>query len=94
MEQKPTASVLEIENLQSKLTRINAMFEDRFTQIMKILDRKVDKDELMKIESSFNEQISSLTMSKFPDHGELMARLQLIENNVRFILLIKEIIVT
>jgi len=56
---------------------MNGLFEDRHQSIMKILDRKADKEDMLKIEERFIKEIRDINRinEMYPEPSELAQRL-------------------
>jgi hypothetical protein len=63
----------DFEILQSKITRMNGLFEDRHQSIMKMLDRKAEKEDMLKIEERLIKDIKDLqkVLAMYPEPSEL-----------------------
>jgi hypothetical protein len=50
------------------------MFEERLNEIMKVLDRKADKDELEKLEERLNSIINDIiaNFDRYPDREDVL----------------------
>ena len=74
----------DFEILSSKITRMNGLFEDRHQSIMKMLDRKAEKEEMLKIEERLTKDIKDLqkVLAMYPEPSELTQRLEFMEGEV------------
>ena len=73
-----------IEKFNLKIVRINAMFEDRLNEMMKIMDKKADKDELDRVEERLNGLINDIiaNFDRYPDREDVLKALLILEDNV------------
>ena len=73
-----------IEKFNVKIVRINAMFEQRLNEMMKILDKKADKDELERLEERLNGLINDIisNFDRYPDREDVLKALLILEDNV------------
>jgi hypothetical protein len=73
------------ENFNVKIVRLNAMFEERLNELLKLLDKKADKDELQNLEDRLNSIISDIVINfdRYPDREDVLRALMVLEENVR-----------
>lgn len=73
-----------IEKFNMKIVRLNAMFEDRLNEMMKIMDKKADKDELDRVEERLNGLINDIiaNFDRYPDREDVLKALLILEDNV------------
>ncbi len=65
---------IKIEKFNVKIIRLNSMFEERLNEIMKVLDRKADKDDLEKLEERLNSIINDIiaNFDRYPDREDVL----------------------
>ena len=73
-----------IEKFNMKIVRLNSMFEDRLNEMMKIMDKKADKDELERVEERLNGLINDIiaNFDRYPDREDVLKALLILEDNV------------
>jgi hypothetical protein len=73
-----------IEKFNMKIVRLNAMFEDRLNEMMKMMDKKADKDELERAEERLNGLINDIiaNFDRYPDREDVLKALLILEDNV------------
>lgn len=73
-----------IEKFNMKIVRLNSMFEDRLNEMMKIMDKKADKDELDRVEERLNGLINDIiaNFDRYPDREDVLKALLILEDNV------------
>lgn len=73
-----------IENFNVKIVRINAMFEERLNEMMKIIDKKVDRDELERLDEKYSAVINDIiaNFDRYPDREDVLKALLILEDNV------------
>ena len=70
---------------------MNSLFEDRHQSIMKILDRKAEKEDIVKLQEQFEKDLKGLDYiinNLFPDPSDLKAKLDFLESEVQLYLII------
>ena len=67
-----------------KIVRLNAMFEDRLNEMMKMMDKKADKDELDRVEERLNGLINDIisNFDRYPDRDDVLKALLILEDTV------------
>jgi hypothetical protein len=67
-----------------KIVRLNAMFEDRLNEMMKMMDKKADKDELDRVEERLNGLINDIisNFDRYPDREDVLKALLILEDTV------------
>ena len=75
---------VKIENFNVKIVRINAMFEDRLNEITKLIDKKVDRDELERLDDKLTGVINDIiaNFDRYPDREDVLKALLILEENV------------
>ena len=70
-----------------KIVRLNAMFEDRLNEMMKMMDKKADKDELDRVEERLNGLINDIiaNFDRYPDREDVLKALLILEDTVLYI---------
>ena len=70
-----------------KIVRLNAMFEDRLNEMMKMMDKKADKDELDRVEERLNGLINDIisNFDRYPDREDVLKALLILEDTVNHI---------
>ena len=68
-----------------KIIRLNAMFEDRLNEMLKMMDKKADKDELERVEERLNGLINDIigNFDRYPDREDVLKALLILEDTVR-----------
>lgn len=77
---------IKIEKFNVKIVRINAMLEERLNEIMKIVDKKADRDELERLEERLNSIINDIidNFGRYPDREDVLNALLILEDSVSF----------
>ena len=67
-----------------KIVRLNAMFEDRLNEMMKMMDKKADKDDLDRVEERLNGLINDIisNFDRYPDREDVLKALLILEDTV------------
>jgi hypothetical protein len=67
------------------------MFEERLNEIMKIVDKKADRDELERLEERLCGIINDVigNFERYPDREDVLKALLILEENVRKIVSLK-----
>ena len=65
---------------------MNGLFEDRHSSVMKILDRKAEKEDTQRFEDKLMREIKDLQkiLAMYPEPSELELRLEYIELEVNY----------
>ncbi len=74
-----------IEKFNVKIVRINAMFEDRLNEMMKMIDKKADNDELERLEERLSGLINDIiaNFDRYPEREDVLKALLILEDNVQ-----------
>lgn len=72
------------DNFNIKIVRLNAMFEERLNEMLKLIDKKADKDELQNLEDRLNAIINDILLNfdRYPDREDVLRALMVLEENV------------
>ena len=75
----------DLDKMGGRLEKIREMTEERFNLIMKLIDRKCDREELIGIDKKLQLQITECNdeLPKFADKEEVVRRLMWIEKHVK-----------
>lgn len=75
---------IKVENFNVKIVRLNAMFEERLNEMMKIIDKKVDRDELERLDEKLSGVINDIiaNFDRYPDREDVLKALLILEDNV------------
>jgi hypothetical protein len=79
---------IKVENFNVKIVRLNAMFEERLNEMMKIIDRKVDRDELERLDEKYSGVINDIiaNFDRYPDREDVLKALLILEDNVYLVI--------
>ena len=79
---------IKVENFNVKIVRLNAMFEERLNEMMKIIDRKVDRDELERLDEKYSGVINDIiaNFERYPDREDVLKALLILEDNVYLVI--------
>jgi hypothetical protein len=71
----------DLDKLSGKMDKIREMIEERFTLMMKLVDRKSDGENLIKVDKKLTEQIVDINeaLDKFADKEEMLRRIIFLE---------------
>jgi hypothetical protein len=77
---------LKLDNLGVKLVGMNAMFEDRFNEMIKSIDKKADRDEFERLDERLSGIINDIIQNfdRYPDRQDVLKALLILEDNVKF----------
>lgn len=78
----------DLDKLSGKMDKIREMIEERFNLMMKLVDRKSDGENLIKVDKKFTEQLSDINemLDKFADKEEMLRRIIFLEKQVKRLL--------
>jgi molecular chaperone GrpE (heat shock protein) len=75
----------ELEKLSTELNRLKHLFDDKFNQLIKLIEKRAIKEDVENLERRFQDQINDIIknfIDRFADKKEMAKKLAAIEKQV------------
>jgi len=78
----------DLERLAGKMDKIRELMEERFNLVMKLVDRKCEREDLIGVDKRITIEITEINeeLSKFAEKEEVVKRLAVLDKSVKKLL--------